>query len=89
MSEPRVPPPAAVPTEPPAAAPPAGSAFWRTLRMVGWGFLGVRRRSEYPRDLGQVNPLPIMLAGLVGVLLFVLLLLGIIRWVVSGPAAAG
>ena len=57
--------------------------------MVGWGFLGVRRRSEYQRDLGQVNPLHIMLAGLVGVLLFVLLLLGIIRWVVSGPAVAG
>ena len=89
MSEPRVPPPAAVPTEPPAAAPPAGSAFWRTLRMVGWGFLGVRRRPDSHPHLAQAHPLHIMLAGLVGGLLFVLLLLGIIRWVVSGPAAAG
>jgi len=32
----------------------------------------------------SINPLHIMLAGLVGVLLFVLLLLGIIHWVVSG-----
>jgi len=68
------------------AAPPAaaGPAFWRTLRMVGWGFLGVRKRSEYQRDLAQVNPFHIMLAGLIGVVLFVLLLLGIIHWVVSG-----
>ena len=74
------------PAPPDVAAPAAagGPAFWRTLRMVGWGFLSVRKRSEYQRDLAQVNPFHIMLAGLIGVVLFVLLLLGIIHWVVSG-----
>jgi len=67
---------------------PAGASLGRTLRMVAWGFLGVRKNSEYQRDLGQVNPFHVMFAGLVGVVLFVLLLLGVIRWVV-GTAAAG
>ena len=66
------------------SAPPTKPSFLRSLRLVAWGFLGVRKNSEYQRDLAQVNPFHIMLAGLIGVVLFVLLLLGIIHWVVSG-----
>ena len=72
----------AVPTQPPR------SSFWRSMRMVAWGFLGIRKRSEYQQDLAQVNPFHIVLAGIVGVLLLVLLLLGIVNWVVSGATPA-
>ena len=72
----------AVPTQPPRRS------FWRSMRIVAWGFLGIRKRSEYQQDLAQVNPFHIVLAGIVGVLLLVLLLLGIVNWVVSGATPA-
>jgi hypothetical protein len=71
------------------AAPAAKRSFWRTLRMVAWGFLGVRKGSEYQRDLAQVNSFHVIVAGLVGAVLLILLLLGIVNWVVSGAAPAG
>ena len=74
-------------TTPPA--PAARPSFWRTVRMVGWGFLGVRKGSEYQRDLSHVNPFHVIVAGLVGAVLLVLLLLGVVNWVVSGATPAG
>lgn len=68
---------------------PAGDAarkpsFLRSLRIVAWGFLGVRKNSAYKEDLGQANPFHVILAGLLGVLIFIVVLLLIVRWVVSG-----
>ena len=59
-------------------------SFGRSLRMVAWGFLGVRKRSGYQQDLAQVNPLHLVLAALIGAVLFVLLLLGLANWAASG-----
>lgn len=74
----------------PTAATPRKPSFWRTLRVVGWGFLGVRKNSEYQRDLAQVNPFHVIVAGLVGAVLLVLLLLAVVNWVVAGgsPSAS-
>lgn len=74
-------------SEPGRPAPtrqPGNASFWRSLRIVAWGFFGVRKRSEYQQDLAQVSPFHVVLAGVVGLLLLVLLLLGIVNWVVSG-----
>lgn len=65
---------------------PDKPSFWRSMRMVGWGFLGIRKRSAYQQDLAQVNPLYLIVAALVGVLVFVLVLLGIASWVAGGTA---
>ena len=62
------------------SAPPTKPSFLRSLRLVAWGFLGVRKRSEYQRDLAQVNPFHIMLAGLI---VFAVLIVGALmsrRW---------
>ncbi len=77
------------PTRPTSSAPNARPSFWRSLRVVGWGFLGVRKSSEYQRDLAQVNPFHVVVAGILGAVLLVLLLLGIVHWVGSGTAPAG
>ena len=50
------------------SAPPTKPSFLRSLRLVAWGFLGVRKNSEYQRDLAQVNPFHVILAGIIGVL---------------------
>ena len=69
------------------SAPPTKPSFLRSLRLVAWGFLGVRKNSEYQRDLAQVNPYQVILAGIIGVLLLVLLLVGLVNWAVSGAPA--
>lgn len=69
------------------SAPPSKPSFLRSLRLVAWGFLGVRKNSEYQRDLAQVNPFHVILAGIIGVLLLVLLLVGLVNWAVSGAPA--
>ena len=69
------------------SAPPTKPSFLRSLRLVAWGFLGVRKNSEYERDLAQVNPFHVILVGIIGVLLLVLLLVGLVNWAVSGAPA--
>ena len=69
------------------SAPPTKPSFLRSLRLVAWGFLGVRKNSEYQRDLAQVNPFHVILAGIIGVLLLVMLLVGLVNWAVSGAPA--
>lgn len=73
----------------PAPPPPASArpSFLRSLRMVAWGLLGVRKNSEYQRDLARVNPFHVVLAGLVAVALLVAALLAIVSWVVSAGGA--
>lgn len=58
-------------------------SFWRSLRTVAWGFLGVRKNSEYREDLAQVNPFHLIIAAFLGALFFIGVLLLVVRWVVA------
>ncbi len=62
-------------------------SFLGTLRSVAWGFFGVRKSSEHERDLSLVNPIHLVVAGVLGALLLVLLLIVLVRWVVASGAA--
>lgn len=57
-------------------------SFFRTLKMVGWSFLGIRKNSEYQQDLASVNPLHVILVALGGVLILVVGLVLLVNWVV-------
>ncbi|MFO1219017.1 MAG: DUF2970 domain-containing protein [Burkholderiaceae bacterium] len=59
----------------------------QTLLAVGWSFLGIRRRADYARDVAQLNPIHVVVAGIVGAALFVLVLVVIVRWIVSSGVA--
>ncbi len=65
---------------------PAKPSFWRSMRMVAWGMLGIRKNSAYQQDLAQTNPLYLAVAIIISALLFVLVLLGVVNWVVAGAA---
>lgn len=69
---------------PPSRVLPARSSagFWQTLRAILWSFFGVRRRSDYERDAAQLNPVAVIVAGLMAAALFVALLLVIVNLVV-------
>ncbi|MFV0680766.1 DUF2970 domain-containing protein [Ottowia sp.] len=63
--------------------PPVKSSFWRSMRAVGWSLLGVRKNAEYEKDLAQVNPLHVVVVGVLALLLFVLGLVAVVHWVVG------
>lgn len=58
-------------------------SFWRTVKVVAWSFLGVRKNSEYREDMARVNPFHIIAVGIVGALLFVVSLMVLVNWVVA------
>jgi Protein of unknown function (DUF2970) len=62
-------------------------SFVQTMKAVAWSFFGVRKRSDLEKDVSQLNPLHIVIAGVLGALLFVALLVLLVNWVVSSGAA--
>lgn len=56
--------------------------FFRTLKAVAWSFLGIRKQAEFQQDLARVNPLHVIVVGIVALLLLVLGLMLLANWVV-------
>lgn len=54
-----------------------------TVRAVLWGFLGVRRNADYQQDIARLNPIHIMVVGVVMAILFVVGLIFLVNWVVA------
>jgi Protein of unknown function (DUF2970) len=59
----------------------------QTFRAVGWSFFGVRKGSEYEKDVAQLNPVHVIVAGVVAAALFVLALVLLVNWVVGSGVA--
>ena len=59
-----------------------GSIF-RTIKAVMWSFVGLRARGDYEQDVVQLNPVHIIVVGLVGVFVFVGSLILLATWVVG------
>ena len=57
--------------------------FAGTLAAVGWSFIGLRRKSDFDRDVGGLNPVYVIGAGLVGVAIFIGALLGAVKLALS------
>jgi hypothetical protein len=62
---------------------PRKGSLLRSIKAVAWSFLGIRSQSGYKDDLASVNPLHVVLVGIVGALLLVFGLIGIAKWVVG------
>ncbi len=58
-------------------------SFWRSVKLVAWSFLGIRSRAGYEEDLAKVNPMHVVVVGLVGGLVLVVGLIGLATWVVG------
>lgn len=61
-------------------------SFLQTMRAVAWSFFGVRRSADHQRDVEKLNPLHVVIAGLLGAAVFVTVLVLIVRWVVASAA---
>jgi len=58
-----------------------------TVLAVVWSFLGIRRRADYAKDIAQLNPIHVVVAGIVGAALFVIVLVLLVRWIVTSGVA--
>ena len=59
-------------------------SFWQTLRAVFWSFIGLRKGAEHDRDMANLNPIHVIVAGVLGAVILVVVLIGIVRVVVGG-----
>jgi Protein of unknown function (DUF2970) len=64
------------------------ASFAHSLRAVAWSFFGVRRSSDHERDMAQLNPVHVIVAGVLGAAVFVGVLVLLVQWVVSSGVAA-
>jgi hypothetical protein len=60
------------------------ASFLDTAKAVAWSFFGVRKKSHYERDAANLNPVHVIIMGIIGAALFIALLLFIIKFVVLG-----
>ena len=63
-------------------------SFLQTLRAVAWSFFGIRRGKDYEQDVQKLNPVHVIVAGLLGALVFIGVLVLLVRWVVHSGVAA-
>ena len=57
-------------------------SFWRSVKVVAWSFIGIRKNSEFQEDLNRVGPFHIIAVGIVGAIVFVGGLIALVNWVV-------
>ena len=57
--------------------------FMQSMKAVMWGFLGVRKQSGLQEDVASLSFVHIIIAGVLGALVFMAILLLIVKVVVS------
>ena len=59
------------------------ASFGATMKAVFWSFFGVRKRKDYEHDSANLNPVHVIIAGLIGALLFIGMLIVAVKFAVS------
>lgn len=63
-------------------------SFFQTVKAIAWAFFGVRRGADYDKDVAQLNPVHVIIAGVIGAILFVLMLVLVVQWVIGSSIAS-
>ena len=64
------------------------ASLLRTLLAVVWSFFGVRKSKDLERDVSELNPLHLVVAGVLVAALFVGALIALVNWVIKSGVAA-
>ncbi|WP_114809349.1 DUF2970 domain-containing protein [Paraburkholderia kururiensis] len=59
------------------------STFGQVVKAVAWSFLGVRKRRDLEADAAQLNPLHLIIAGVIGAAIFIGVLIFVVHLVVG------
>jgi hypothetical protein len=62
-------------------------SFFQTAKAVGWSFVGLRKSAGYQSDVHKLNPVHVVIAGIIGAAMFVVALVFLVRWVVGSGVA--
>lgn len=62
---------------------PRNLSFGATMKAVFWSFFGVRKRKDYEDDSANLNPVHLIIGGLLGAAVFVAMLVLVVRIAVS------
>jgi predicted Na+-dependent transporter len=65
-----------------SGSPPKNS-LWRTAKTVAWSFVGLGSRAAYKDETKNLNPLHLVVVGLVGIFVFVAALVLLVNWMVA------
>jgi hypothetical protein len=63
-------------------------SFLQTVKAVAWSFVGLRKRAGYEQDVSKLNPVHVIVAGVLGALIFIAALVLTVRWVIGSGVAA-
>jgi hypothetical protein len=58
-------------------------SFFQTLKAVLWALFGVRKGSGYQEDIAKLNPVYIIIAGILLTVIFVVSLVKLAGWAIS------
>ena len=58
------------------------TSFLATLAAVFWSFAGLRSKKDYDKDVTGLNPVYVIIAGLLGVAIFIAILITVVKMVV-------
>jgi hypothetical protein len=72
-----------MPNQDPGQETPRKSSFGATVKAVLWAFFGVRKKRDYEKDAAQLNPVHVIIAGIIGALIFIAVLVTIVKIVVA------
>ncbi len=62
-------------------------SFGQTMRAVAWSFFGVRKSADYAQDIAKLNPVHVIVAGVIAAVLFIGALVLLVNWVIGSGVA--
>ena len=62
-------------------------SFVQSFKAVAWSFFGVRKGRDHAEDVARLNPIHVIVAGLIAAAVFVVVLIALVRWVVASGSA--
>jgi len=63
------------------------ASLLQSFRAVAWSFFGIRRSAGHAQDMQTLNPVHVVVAGVISAVLFVLALVLLVRWVIGSGIA--
>ena len=58
----------------------------QVAKAVFWTYFGVRRSAEHEKDLAQIKPMQVVIAGLIGAAIFVSSLVLLVKFIIGRAA---
>ena len=62
-------------------------SFAQTVKAVAWSFFGVRKSRDHEQDVAQLNPVHVIVAGIIGAAVFIGVLLLVVNWIIASGVA--